>query len=453
MNRNNIKKYLAPGLLLALVIIAFVWAAKQQSELLNIDMEATDQSAYMEYARNMAQTNLHFVGDRNRMPLYPGLMSFFYKQGMSDQDFFEVGKNIGIAIGLIVSAVTFFLFNRVSNTVDALVGTLVTMFTVVVYKSPYFQSEMLFYGLNLILFYLLLSLIRDPQIKTAAFAGVVGGIAHLTKASVLPAILLAVVLIIIRGVIYWRQQDVDTQLKSYSRKRYMLNHVGYACALLGLFLLVIFPYIQTSKERFGHYFYNVNSTFYMWYDSWEEVKEGTRAHGDRVGWPDMPEEQIPSMQKYIREHSLYEMGRRIMKGVILLGGKIFQSYGYAEFVLAYTIALALLFIQNRKQVFHLLRQTNPCVLLFVFGYFLGYVILYAWYTPIATGLRFVLTLFLPAMLLIVWLLAYAQEHNLAMNVLGRRVTALEVSPAILLFLAVYMFTVFTSNLTTLYAGS
>ena len=60
------------------------------------------------------------------------------------------------------------------------------------------------------------------------------------------------------------------------------------------FLAVEYPHISNSKRIYGHYFYNVNSTFYIWYDSWDDVMQGTRVHGDRVGWPDMPEDQIPS---------------------------------------------------------------------------------------------------------------------------------------------------------------
>ena len=35
------------------------------------------------------------------------------------------------------------------------------------------------------------------------------------------------------------------------------------------------PYLSTSKRVFGQYFYNVNSTFYMWYDDWPHASVGT----------------------------------------------------------------------------------------------------------------------------------------------------------------------------------
>lgn len=125
-------------------------------------MDAGNQGAYMEYAQQIARTNFQFVGDRNRMPIYPGLLAFFDGEGMSDEEFFERGKNVGIVIGLAVVVVAFLMFRKVSEPVDALVGTLVATFTVLVYKSPYFQAEALFYGVNLVLFGLLLSLVRQP---------------------------------------------------------------------------------------------------------------------------------------------------------------------------------------------------------------------------------------------------------------------------------------------------
>ncbi len=442
-------------ILLGLTIVLFIWAAKRQSVRVNTDRYSIDQSAYMDYAKGMAQTNLQFVGGRNRMPIYPGLMSFFYKQGMSDEDFFERGKNVGIVIGLVGLAVAFLVFSRVSKPMDALTGTLVAMFTVFAYKSPYFQTEVLFYAINLVLFYLLLLLVRNPQVRTAVLAGLVGGAAHLTKASVLPALLLAALLVVAHGAVgLWRRNyDADAPPVDRSPSRYVLDHLFSVTVLLGCFLLVIFPYISTSKERFGDYFYNVNSTFYMWYDSSDEVKQGTRAHGDRQGWPDMPEEQIPSLRKYVREHSIGEILERFTRGLLDLRNWIIRSYGYAEFLLVYVIALMLLFIQNKSLwPSHLLRRVHPLVLIFVLGYFLGYTLLYAWYTPIAGGDRFILSLFLPAMLVIIWALSYAQNLDLGFNFFGRRISASSVSPAILLFLTAYVLTVFPLRVSTMYGG-
>jgi hypothetical protein len=328
------------------------------------------------------------------------------------------------------------------------------MFTVFAYKAPYFQTEVLFYGIGLVLFYLLLSLIRKPQIRTAVLAGITAGIGHLTKASVLPALLLAGLCLLLRGATSFRRvhHPADAGSAPSWKAHYLLTHTCYAMILLGCFLLVVFPYIHTSKERFGHYFYNVSSTFYMWYDSWEEVMQGTRAHGDRQGWPQMPEEQIPSFWKYVREHSLRSIGGRLFRGLLNLRGHIIRSYGYAEFLVVYVIAMVLLFGQNVARTRSILFGTHPCVPLFVLGYFLGYTMLYAWYTPIARGNRFVLSMFLPALLVLLSLLSRAQSDDLHFVCLGRRLPALAISPFVLLFLMAYLLIVFPHRVSTMYGG-
>lgn len=441
--------------LLALAIAIFIWAARRQSVHQNTDMVAMDQYSYMEYAKGLSQTNFQFIGDRNRMPLYPGLMSLFYRANMSDEAFFELGKNLGIAIGLLVLVGAFLIFSRFAEGLDALAGTLVVMFTVFAYKAPFFQTELLFYGLSLLLFALLLTLVQRPQLRTAVTAGLVAGLCHLTKASVLPALALAVLVLILRGALeLWPPRRLQTagHAKPSAPSRVLMSGV-YASALIGCFLIVIFPYIRTSKERFGHYFYNVNSTFYMWYDSWEEAKAGTRAHGDRVGWPTMPESEIPSFQKYMREHTPAEVLWRLIKGLRSLWENAVFSYGYSEFLFVYGLALALLLAQNlslwKAVVF---RPAQLSALLFALGYFLGYSLLYAWYTPIAWGNRFSLALFMPALLVILWLLRYAQRNSLDFELVGRRVPASAVSSAILLFLAAYIINILPFRISSMYGG-
>src|SRR5262249_37702044 len=148
-----------------------------------------------------------------------------------------------------------------ARTLDALTAVLVAMFTVFAYKSPYFQAEVLFYGIVFLLFVLLLSLLRHPHIGTAGLAGVVGGLAHLTKASVLPTILLGVACLLIRGIVDLRRHEAERNCRreqAFSSRSILRAPFCCAGVFLTLFLLVIFPYIRTSKARFGSYFYNVN---------------------------------------------------------------------------------------------------------------------------------------------------------------------------------------------------
>lgn len=442
-------------LMMAIALALFLWGTYRQATRVNVNMTSVDQSAYMEYSKGIAQTKFQYPGDRNRMPIYPGLMSFFYKDGMSDQDFFERGKLVGVGIGLLSLGVIYLVFRQIARPIDALTGTLVATFTVIAYKAPYFQAEVLYYAIGLVLFYLLLGLMRNPQPRSAALAGLVGGIAHLTKASVIPAIVLAALLLIGRGVFGngGRQHDTPPSAQRRQRLRAVLQHLGYVAIFLGCFLLVVYPYIRTSKERFGQYFYNVNSTFYVWYDSWEEAKAGTRANGDRVGWPEMPEEQIPSLQKYLREHSPAQILARFTLGLREMRSRIIRSYGYAEFLMVYVIALIALTIQNKALRARLsLRHGRPFRLLLILGYFLGYTLLYAWYTPIAGGNRLILSLYLPAMLMMLGALSDAQDHDSGFDLFGVRIAASIISPAVLLFLAAYVLVVYPLRISSMFGG-
>jgi len=440
--------------IVVLILSLFLWGAYKQSVRENKNMEREDQSAYIDYAKALNQSNFKYIGDRNRMPVYPSLMSLFYREGMSNNDFFRVGKVINTAIALGVAAVMFFLFQKVAPLLDASIATLVIMFTVLVYKAPYFQTEVLFYGINFGLFYLLVSLIRKPSLSSAALAGLIGGLGHLTKASVLPGLLLAGLCLIIRGALSIKTQrnDISTAPSFSSKARYLLTHISYVLILLGCFLVVVYPYIRKSKEEFGRYFYNVNSTFYIWYDSWKEAEEGTKAHGDRVGWPDLPDDQIPSFQKYINEHSPKDIAKRIVNGAEIVWYDVASSYGYVEFIAIYLIATIMLLWQNKDWAKSQFISTNPSLILFIVGYFSGYLLLYSWYMSIVIGNRFVLSLLIPAIYLLLSLLARAQSADLKITIVGRELSASSISPIILLVLLAYLLTIYPVRIQDMYAG-
>ncbi|NJO75788.1 MAG: hypothetical protein HC833_19720 [Leptolyngbyaceae cyanobacterium RM1_406_9] len=165
--------------------------------------------------------------------------------------------------------------------------------------------------------------------------------------------------------------------------------------VISCFLITLYPYISTSKRVFGHYFYNVNSTFYIWYDSWEEAEQGTRSYGDGKGWPEMPPEQIPSLEKYLREHTASEIFERFYDGLDKVIAVAKKSYGYFKYLVIYLAIALLTTLANLRNI--KVTKSQLFLLLFYFSYFIAYTLLYAWYTPIASGNRFTLALFLPLM--------------------------------------------------------
>lgn len=384
--------------------VLFVAGALVQGQKINWNMQSSDQSAYMHYAKSIRMSHFQHVGDRNRMPVYPGLMALFYRPGMSDDEYFAIGKRVGIALSFFVLIATFVVFSHYLRFTNAFTAIHVAAFTVFVYKAPYFQAEILFYGLSFWLFISIIELLRRPRLSAAFCCGIIGGIAQLTKASVLPGILLGLLWLLIGTV------PLDVR----PHRHPSIKRLQCAALVSGVFLAVVFPYIRTSKARFGHYFYNVNSTFYMWYDSFKEAEEGTKVHGDRVGWPDLSPEQIPSPRKYWREHSGMQIATRFLGGMNAIRRRAFHSYGYASFLVIYVSISAILIWQNRTCfIGAFCCQARSLPALFGLTYFSAYMALYAWYAPIAEGDRFVLALFLPALFCCAWVIDEAEKNGLS----------------------------------------
>jgi hypothetical protein len=407
MNQDRLARRLALIGLVLLLAALYVYGAVRQLERVNTEMTAFDQSAYMDFTRQIRESGFTYTGDRNRMPVYPTLQALFYRSGTSDETFFRQGKYVNLVLSLILLAGLALIFRRYFSPLHTLNLTLITGFTVFIFRAGWFQSELLFYFFNFCLFLLFWRLLERPSLLMAVLAGVMAALAHLTKASILPGLVVFAVCAAAQAV--WavlRRRRTATappnpQSTSSCRCCYGIRnpqapwlYLAIVPIVLGLYLLILSPYLNESKRIFGQYFYNVNSTFYIWYDSWPEAKEGTRAHGDRVGWPDMPADQIPSMAKYLREHSLEQIRDRFVEG----GQRVLEnaglSYGYAKYALIYAAALIAAVTWERRRAVGLIRR-HPLLVAFLLLYFAAYFVLYAWYSSIVAGNRLILSQFVP----------------------------------------------------------
>ncbi|WP_420643770.1 hypothetical protein [Candidatus Leptofilum sp.] len=380
-------------LLVTLLFSLYLYGVRQQFLYVNINRFKIDQNAYLEAAKLLKNSNYTDLTDRNRMPLYPFLLSLAYEPDLTDEAFFARGKLFNIGLSLLILPTLFWLFRRYLPLGTAVTLILIHIFTLYIFKAAYAQPELLFYLLSFIGFLLMGHLLHKPTGQktwgTAVLTGILLGLTHLTKASILPGLGIFIGTALLQAVIRLAKDHVRPIFN-----RQNLQYFATPTLVLLFFLLTIWPYIQNSKERFGQYFYNVNSTFYIWYDSWDDVLAGTRAHGDRVGWPDLPPEEIPSAGKYFQEHSIAEVGQRIAKGLLTVLVGMATSYGYLKYlILLFGLVLGL-FLFNRQRIKTILKEF-PFLVLFSTGFFIVYVLLYAWYTPIANGNRLVLALFSP----------------------------------------------------------
>lgn len=233
--------------------------------------------------------------------------------------------------------------------------------------------------------------------------------------------------------------------------RLFLSHFLPVLLVGVCFLLTVYPYISTSKRVFGHYFYNVNSTFYMWYDSWEEAKQGTRAHGDRIGWPDMPPEQIPSLRKYVQEHTPRQIIMRLVDGGRAVLNHVVHSYGYWKYIVIYLLLLLIALLVAWEQGWQAF-QRDPLPYLFLVVYFVAYFLLSFWYAPIVSTNRIILAQFLP----LLWTTAYGCHRLLPatqIKIWGRPMTLSTLATGlILLMVIVDIYFVLTARVGVMYGG-
>jgi hypothetical protein len=180
--------------------------------------------------------------------------------------------------------------------------------------------------------------------------------------------------------------------------------------------------LSTSKRVFGQYFYNVNRTFYVWYDDWAHASVGTYVHGDGVGWPTMPESELPSAGRYLREHTVGQIASRILSGFEDMATKSVQMYEYLPYLLLYLLALLIVLSTRRAGVGRLLRSNLPLVV-FLILYAVVYLLAIAFYYPTSgTGTaRFLLAHLLPLFFAISFLLTRTSIEDTRWQIGGTRI--------------------------------
>src|SRR3954463_6290495 len=326
-----------------------------------------DQSAYLAYARHLYESNYTVTEDRNRMPVYPFLLSLLYRPDLSEDEFLHRAQTFNVNLSIVLLLALFFIFRKFFRALVALALVATTAFGVFLYRAPNAQTEVLFYSISFCGFVLLLQMLIRPGWSTAIFAGGIIGIAHLTKASILPAV--GIWAVTFAAQILW-----DARRPDWNN---LVRRAAMFLVVMATFLAVVFPYIRTSKRIYGAWFYNVNSTFVMWCDSSTEGYEFLKAN-DKDSWRQLPPEQLPSFSKYWREHSVEQMSGRLWRGLLDLAMQNAMAIGYYKFMLAFVAAAALLSYRQRDSLRPLLAG-RPFALLFCLLFFGAYAALYAWY--------------------------------------------------------------------------
>jgi hypothetical protein len=157
-----------------------------------------------------------------------------------------------------------------------------------------------------------------------------------------------------------------------------------AVVLVVSFLFPMYPYISASKRVFDRYFYNANTTFYIWHNSWGEAT-AIRDAGVESHWPNTPASELPSLANYWKTHTLGQIASRFGEGFQDMVVSSYRTYWYYPFLILY-LGYALALIAANRKAFVVLLREHASMSGFMALYAVVYLLAAAFYNPIsATG--------------------------------------------------------------------
>jgi len=332
------------------------------------------------------------------MPLYPFLQALFYSPDMDDLELFEQGKQYNLILSIVLLIVLFLVLLRLFGLFPAYLLILIIGFSLFIFKAAYVQAEILYYSLSALSFVLMLMMLTRPTWLRSIATGITVGLAYLTKGTILSSLPLFTFLYGIDLLLFAVQKNINKNRESIL---IIARRSAYLLVVLAMFAVIITPYAQALKQRFGHYFYNVNTTFYIWYDDWAEVEVEEAKHQFVMQWPaHLADDELPGLRNYLRDHTWEQIADRFESGIRTQYKNIFlKSFSVVNYWISYLLIFLFgIFIQFKG--FRKFLKSNLVPLVFVILYFAGYLFAFAWYCPIACGRRFIYALYIPFLIVI-----------------------------------------------------
>ncbi len=408
------------GLLLAVAATGYVAAGYRQQRTINLSATAGGQYPYLLNAQEIARVGVtNDFGDRNRMPMIPALVSTAYTQDwvMFTDRAGQVAIASSLALLVGVGAVAF-------ASLPALPATFLTLLAgvcVFMPKASFVQAELAYYALLFAAWRVMCRVIYQPDWRWAAVAGVLCGLAFWAKASAWPLMLAFIFAMVFRSTLVLRTAGKVKQQNPTAPPDFLAGPATVAAVTVASFLLVVSPYLLDNHAKFDRYFYNVNSTFFMWCDSWAEATSFSQRHDLAGRFPDAPFDELPSAARYLQTHTLTQIGQRFAYGV----GTLFRLAFHAAYFKYFAIlSVFCLFVGwKRRSLLRLMDARDWIVVSFCATVLLGYSASYAWYALVAYGDRFVLSLVLPTILSLSWF-AWRFGQRCAFITIGSRCVGL-----------------------------
>ncbi|MFO1426693.1 MAG: glycosyltransferase family 39 protein [Steroidobacteraceae bacterium] len=253
-----------------------------------------------------------------RHPLYLAMLSTFAER---TPEYFFNAKLLNLACGTLLLAVfVWMVARRYGRGPGLLAGLLYAVSSSLVTASSHVNHETQFTLLTLCTWWFLTGGSRAPQVAAGAtgagaddvpqstarwaLAGAFLGLAFLTKS---PAALIGVA-IVAAGL--WRQR---LDFLAHPRVWVLIAMTGLLSA----------PLLVRNLIAFGTPVYEGMNSSISWFDDWGELgKEHSVLHYDRYGITTIEKNGLPTAADYWRSHSVLQIGKRLLKGVVHEAGVV-----------------------------------------------------------------------------------------------------------------------------------
>jgi len=449
----------------AALLLALSWfyvaAATEHAQTVNTFKARGDQSAYLwdaqqVYANANGRQPPMLIGARARMPIYAGFLSLFYTPRLTDEEFFDVAKTWNIRLSILLLGALAIVFGWQLPPVISLNLTLVVAFSYFVFKAGYSQPELLFYFFFFLTFLGCWHLLRRPSATVSVVigisAGIFAGLAYLTKALVPPFVaIFASVYLVEQVVLLIRQlRRGDALVTAVAFVRFRWNAFA-GVAFVASFLLVIAPYILNNKRFFGSYFFNLNTTYYVWYDNGAAGR--IIVDPDDQGYTKTPSDQLQSVQTYLSSHTTGAIVERLADGFKDTAIRSYEGYGYLKYLLLYA-GIALLLAATNWRAFVDLVRSRTALVVFLILYAAVYLPATAFFvvTSSTGAMRFLLAHAAPLFFALSRFFALEPFGRTEWSIRGLRLTAAHLNVLVLIVIGIDLTMFLWPRVMTTYGG-
>jgi hypothetical protein len=429
------------AVILPVVVVIHLLAAAVTIRHSNQDSTKSDQGAEMWLAATARADVLPQRTDGVRHPLWSWVARHAYTEDAAA--FFTRGKWINTMICVLFLSA---LGAAVARWLDPLALAnllLLSSLGILLVRGTYFQPEPLYYVWSFLAMVLSWRLLRGGALWLWAVFGAVCGLAYLSKPSLAPFLIVFCGAFVIRGLLALRGGEW----------RIGRNVTGAALAavILGLMLM---PLAIFSASHFGKPLFNYTK-YWMWMDDFEtEAQPFQDKYPGGVQLKTLRSEDTPSLGWYFRRHDLKDFCARLIEGMQGVTARFFfpepklrarhffwrtdpkkweQPLSHRGVYLFLLAALVVGLVALARPV-EILRDPDAWArAALVFGLAGIYIGLYGWYEPIGKGDRFMGSLWIPCVFLLVWL-AWSLRERATSRWAGRAYLAVHAAVLVSLLL-------------------